>query len=49
VSCRGRVASILVRDNVESATERARALAASSVEVYPVSLKEIFLEHVRAK
>lgn len=45
----GRVISILAHRDVDEIAERARAMAARSVEVYPVNLKEIFLEHVRAR
>ena len=42
----GRTVSILASRNVEGIIEQARSLG-SSVEQHPVTLKEIFLEHVR--
>lgn len=44
----GRVVSILASRNVEAIVEQARALQGSAVERFPVTLKEIFLEHVRS-
>ena len=44
----GRVVSILVCHNVEAVVEQARSLPGTSVESFPVTLKEIFLEHVRS-
>jgi ABC-2 type transport system ATP-binding protein len=44
----GRTVSILVSRNVEAIVEQARSLPGASVERFPVSLKEIFLEHVRS-
>src|SRR5580692_11250788 len=44
----GRVVSILVCHNVEAVVEQARSLPGTSVENFPVTLKEIFLEHVRS-
>jgi len=44
----GRVLSILASGNVEAIAEQARSLPGTSVERYPVTLKEIFLEHVRS-
>ena len=45
----GRVMSLLVSHGVDCVVEQARARQAVSVDVRPVSLKEIFLETVRAK
>jgi ABC-2 type transport system ATP-binding protein len=46
--CReGRTVSILASRNVEAIVEQARAFPGVSVERFPISLKEIFLEHVR--
>jgi ABC-2 type transport system ATP-binding protein len=44
----GRTVSILASRNVEAIVSQARSLPGASVERYPVSLKEIFLEHVRS-
>jgi ABC-2 type transport system ATP-binding protein len=44
----GRVLSILASRNVDAIAEQARSLPGTSVERYPVTLKEIFLEHVRS-
>jgi ABC-2 type transport system ATP-binding protein len=44
----GRSVSILASRNVEHLVEQARAIPGASVEQFPVSLKEIFLEHVRS-
>jgi len=44
----GRVLSILASRNVDEIADQARSLPGSSVERYPVTLKEIFLEHVRS-
>jgi len=46
VRSEGRTVSILVSRNVDVIVDQARALAGTSVERHPVSLKEIFLEHV---
>ncbi len=43
----GRVLSILASHNVDAIIEQARSLPGTSVESFPVTLKEIFLEHVR--
>ncbi|MFZ0592808.1 MAG: ABC transporter ATP-binding protein [Bryobacteraceae bacterium] len=43
----GRSVSILASRNVEELVEQARTIPGASVEQFPVSLKEIFLEHVR--
>jgi ABC-2 type transport system ATP-binding protein len=44
----GRTVSILASCNVEAIVEQARSFPGAFVERYPVSLKEIFLEHVRS-
>lgn len=44
----GRVVSILASHNVEAIIEHARAWPGTAVECFPVTLKEIFLEHVRS-
>lgn len=44
----GRTVSILASRNVEAIVEQAHSLPGASVERYPVSLKEIFLEHLRS-
>jgi ABC-2 type transport system ATP-binding protein len=44
----GRVVSILASHNLEAIVEQARSLPGTSVESFPVTLKEIFLEHVRS-
>jgi ABC-2 type transport system ATP-binding protein len=44
----GRVVSILASNNVEAIVEQVRSLPGTSVESFPVTLKEIFLEHVRS-
>ncbi len=44
----GRVVSILASHNVEAIVEQARSLPGTAVERFPVTLKEIFLEHVRS-
>ena len=43
----GRTVSILASRNVDAIEEQARSLPGTSVERFPVTLKEIFLEHVR--
>jgi ABC-2 type transport system ATP-binding protein len=43
----GRVVSILASHNVDAIVEQARSLPGATVESFPVTLKEIFLEHVR--
>jgi ABC-2 type transport system ATP-binding protein len=48
VRCDGRTVSILASRNVEAIVERARSLPGASVERFPVTLKELFLEHVRS-
>jgi ABC-2 type transport system ATP-binding protein len=44
----GRVVSILASHNVDAIVEQARSLPGTAVERFPVTLKEIFLEHVRS-
>ena len=44
----GRTVEILASRNVEAILNQARSLAGTSVEQFPVTLKEIFLEHVRS-
>ena len=44
----GRVVSILASRNIDAIIEQARSLPGTAVELYPVTLKEIFLEHVRS-
>jgi ABC-2 type transport system ATP-binding protein len=44
----GRVVSILASRNVEAIVAQARSLPGTAVERFPVTLKEIFLEHVRS-
>lgn len=46
---RGRTASLLAHGNVDALVDRARALGPSSVEVRTVTLKELFLDHVRGE
>ena len=48
MSQEGRVVSILASRNIEAILEQARSLPGMSVEKFPVTLKEIFLEHVRS-
>jgi ABC-2 type transport system ATP-binding protein len=43
----GRTISILASRNVNGLAEQARSLPGSRVELFPVTLKEIFLDHVR--
>ena len=44
----GRVVSILASRNVDAIVEQARSIPGAEVERFPVTLKEIFLEHVRS-
>ena len=44
----GRVVSILASRNVDAIVEQAQSLPGATVECFPVTLKEIFLEHVRS-
>jgi ABC-2 type transport system ATP-binding protein len=43
----GRMVSILASHNVDAIVEQARSIPGAAVERFPVTLKEIFLEHVR--
>jgi ABC-2 type transport system ATP-binding protein len=43
----GRVVSILASHNVDAIVEQAQSLSGATVESFPVTLKEMFLEHVR--
>jgi ABC-2 type transport system ATP-binding protein len=47
--CQGRTASILTHADVDGLVDRVRELAPTSVEVHSVSLKELFLDHVRGE
>jgi len=49
LSQRGRTASLLAHGNVEALVDRARELGPISVEVRSVTLKELFLDHVRGE
>jgi ABC-2 type transport system ATP-binding protein len=44
----GRVVSILASHNVDNIVEQVRSLPGAAVERIPVTLKDIFLEHVRS-
>jgi ABC-2 type transport system ATP-binding protein len=44
----GRVVSILASRNVDAIVEQAQALPGATVERFPVTLKEIFMENVRS-
>lgn len=44
---RGRTASLLAHEDVDGLVKRAQLLGSLSVEVRPVALKELFLDHVR--
>ncbi len=44
----GRTVSILASRNADAIAEQARSCPGTSVEQFPVSLKEIFLEHARS-
>jgi ABC-2 type transport system ATP-binding protein len=46
---RGRTASLLTHVDVDALVDRARELGARSVDVRPVTLKELFLDHVRGE
>jgi len=46
---RGRTASLLAHGNVDLLVDQARELGPTSVEVRPVTLKELFLDHVRGE
>ena len=47
--CQGRTASILTHTDVDGLVDRVRELAPASVDVHSVSLKELFLDHVRGE
>jgi ABC-2 type transport system ATP-binding protein len=49
LSQRGRTASLLAHGDVDALVDRARELGPSSVEVRSVTLKELFLDHVRGE
>ncbi len=49
VSVTGRTVSFVASHNVDSIVEHVRMLHAGSVDVLPISLKEIFLEKVKAR
>jgi ABC-2 type transport system ATP-binding protein len=44
----GRVVSMLASHNVDAIVEQARSIPGTAVERFPVTLKEIFLEHTRS-
>ena len=44
----GRVVSILASRNAENIAEQAQSIPGTTVERFPVTLKEIFLEHIRS-
>jgi ABC-2 type transport system ATP-binding protein len=44
----GRLVSILASRNVDAIVEQVQSISGTGVERFPVSLKEIFLEHVRS-
>ncbi len=45
----GRVVSMLCSQNADAIVEQAQSISGATVERFPVTLKEIFLEHVRSK
>jgi ABC-2 type transport system ATP-binding protein len=47
VRMRGRTASLLAHGDIDGTLDRARELQPESVEVHPVTLKELFLDHVK--
>ena len=49
VHFQGRTASFVASHNVDSIVEHVRMLRAGSIDVLPISLKEIFLEKVKAR
>jgi ABC-2 type transport system ATP-binding protein len=49
VRVEGRTASVVASHNVDSIVEHVRMLRAGSIDVLPISLKEIFLEKVKAR
>jgi ABC-2 type transport system ATP-binding protein len=44
---RGRTASLLAHEDVDGLVKRVQRMGSLSVEVRPVALKELFLDHVR--
>ena len=46
---RGRTASLLAHEDVETVVDRARELGPVSVEMRPITLKELFLDHVKGE
>lgn len=49
VYCEGPIVSLIASRNVDAIVEQIRAMQATSVDVAPLSLKEIFLETVKGK
>jgi ABC-2 type transport system ATP-binding protein len=49
IKIEGRIASFVASRNVDSIVEHIRMLRAGSIDVLPISLKEIFLEKVKAR
>jgi ABC-2 type transport system ATP-binding protein len=49
VRLEGRTVSLITSRNLESITEHMRMLRAGTIDVLPISLKEIFLEKVKAR
>ncbi len=49
VRLEGRTVSLITSRNLDSITEHMRMLRAATIDVLPISLKEIFLEKVRAR
>ena len=47
VRTRGRTASLLAHGDIEATLDRARQLQPESVEIHPVTLKELFLDYVK--
>ena len=45
----GRVVSLLASHNTDAIAAEAQSIPGATVERFPVTLKEIFLEHVRSK
>jgi ABC-2 type transport system ATP-binding protein len=46
---RGRMASVLAHVDVDTVVDRVREFGPRSVEVHPVTLKELFLDHVKGE
>ncbi len=46
---RGRTASLLAHADIDTLVDRTRQLGPRSVEVHPVTLKELFLDHVKGE